>query len=254
MKIKLSYMTWMVLVVTPAVSLLAREAGPPSELAMPKVRVQMSLVRPLEFTDLAYYKPLYGTPRLYPQASLEWLFLSQSRFQLGLGGSLAYSVANGFAGVRVKGQSGIPPASQIATDPNSPCTLTFLPYRLFLSMIIYPFSKSIIGIGLMAGIEESYFGETRTNLSTAQGGAPAGRTGWSKGMVVGASLPIAIAGPTSQAIRSMEIMRGHAIYLTPFYEKVMSLPGKRLWLMQQRDSGLEYYRQDIGLSFSFEFW
>ncbi len=226
---------------------------------VPTVRVQMSLVQPLGFPNLTYYKPLYGQPRIYPQAGIEWLFLSHSRFQLGLGGSLAYSVSNGYAGVGKKGTKGPPPADSIDTDPNSPISMSIIPYRIFLSMTVYPFAKEIFGIGVWGGLEEIYFGETRvmasTSTTTSSGdGEPAGRAGWAKGLVVGASLPILLAGPTSQAIHSMEIMRAHAIHLTPFYERVGALPGNTLWLLRKSQSGLDFSRQNVGLSFSFEFY
>lgn len=241
----------------------AREGADPSASAsrVPTVRVQMALVRPLGFPNLTYYKPLYGQPRIYPQAGIEWLFLSHSRFQLGLGGSLAYSVSNGFAGIGKKGTKGIPSADSIDTDPNSPISMSVIPYRVFLSMTVYPFAKEIFGIGVWGGIEEIYFGETRviakTSPATGTGtgdGEPAGRTGWAKGLVVGASIPILLAGPTSQAIHSMEIMRAHAIHMTPFYERVSALPGKTLWLTRKSESGLDFSRQNVGLSFSFAFY
>jgi hypothetical protein len=250
---KLIYMVWILIVGGFAAQGLAREGKVSAETSVPTVRVQMSLVRPLGFPNLPYYEPLYGEPRFYPQAGIEWLFLSHSRFQLGLGGSLGFSVANGFSGVAKKGKKGVPPASEIKRDPNSPSSLTLLPYRVLLSMTTYPFPNEIFGIGLWGGIEEIYFGETRTNIQPADDGDSAGRTGWSKGLVLGASLPILLAGPTSQAVRSMEIMRSHAIHLTPFYERVSALAGNTLWLIRKKDSGLDFSRQNVGLSFSFEF-
>jgi hypothetical protein len=265
-KARLSYMAWFLLLGVSATQGLAREAHTSEVTSIPKVRVQMSLVRPLGYPNLAYYKPLYGQPRIYPQAGMEWLFLSHPRFQLGLGGSLGFSVANGSAGVGKKGTKGIPAASDIDTDPNSPCSLTMIPYRVLLSMTTYPFAHEILGFGFWVGIEEIYFGETRTNLGKSSSGSgsttssdssntgdPAGRTGWSKGWVLGASLPILLAGPTSQAVRSMEIMHAHAIHFTPFYERVSTLPGKALWLMHKTDSGLDFSRQNVGIAFSFEF-
>ncbi len=264
MRKKLLYLAWMLLIVeASAVQGLGREGNPPSEVSIPKVRLQISVARPFSYSSMEYYKPLYGNPSVYPQMSVEWLFVSTPHFQLGLGGSVAYSVSNGNAGVAPKGTKGVPSADTIERDPNSPSTLTILPYRLFASMTIYPVPNEIIGIGLFGGVEEIYFGETRslpTTTSTTGGTTtttatkdPQARTGWSKGLVMGASLPILLAGPTSGAIRAMSLMRAHAIHFTPFYERVSKLPGDRLWLARKTDSKLKFFRQNVGISFTFDF-
>jgi hypothetical protein len=219
---------------------------------MPRMRIQLGLTRPLQYPKLAYYKKLYGEPTVQPLFIIESLYVSNRYIQLGLGLGLNYLIANGKAGRLVSSGKSIS-VDNVKSDDNSPIRMSALTYRVFASATLYPFPNAGIGLGLWGGIEETYFGEARSNLDPANlEHIPVGRTGYAQGMVVGASLPIRIAGMGSHAIASMDIMRGHGIYVAPFYEVISHQDRKMLLLLRKTDSGMDFSRQSVGVFFMFE--
>jgi hypothetical protein len=209
----------------------------------------------IEFDDgQRFYNKLYGTPATMAMLAGDW-FAWDWFATLGLGFRMGYYHDRGRA---AKALTSAPVSDltedQIEVDPIQKTTLTVIPLQALALLQFTPFSGRWFVIDGWAGLERTYFRETRVTESkdekTAVVAAAASEPkktltnrGFRSSSVVGAAANIQLNWMDDRSAASMESTLGlRYVYLSPFIEIVRSL----------EDKGVSFGRSSMGLAFTFE--
>lgn len=191
-----------------------------------------------------------GNRKTMPQGFVDY-YLWDWYATLGVSFRASYLKANGKA-AKITGAA-IPYEKNIEDseiDPDSHMELTLIPLQLAGVLQMTPFAKRWIGIAGWMGVERQFVQEVRfppedENSESAEGsGKPETRVnrGWNHGGVVGAGLNLRIDRIEPRSVASLRFMGIRAIYLMPYFEKVVLT----------KDKNGPFNRTTIGAMFTFE--
>jgi len=220
-----------------------------------RYRVRLGASR-VKFDDgLKFYDTLYGKSSLMPMLAGDW-FAWDWYVTFGLSFRLNYYYDRGNAARATGIDRSSVTADQLTIDDNQKTTLTLVPLQLLATAQFTPFSRKWIVLDGWAGLERTYFRESRvpkedttkkkTALASAAGDSSEKtltNRGFRSASVVGASVNILLNWLDDQSARSMESAMGlRYVYVSPFMEIVRTL----------EDSGVSFGRSSAGVAFTFE--
>jgi len=198
-----------------------------------------------------HIEKLYDSNRkTMPQGFVDY-YLWDWYATLGISFRASYLKANGKA-AKITGAA-VPYEKNIEDseiDPDSHMELTLIPLQLAGVLQMTPFAKRWIGIAGWMGVERQFVQEVRfppednSNDSGTASDKPETRVnrGWNHGGVVGAGLNLRIDRIEPRSVASLRFMGIRAIYLMPYFEKVVLT----------KDKNGPFNRTTIGAMFTFE--
>lgn len=198
-----------------------------------------------------HYEKLFGKPNIYPEFWADYSPLSWKWFDLSLGLHIGYYRDTGHSAKRTEEQElqegGL---SRDLTDEDVDKTqksrLALIPVQGVASIGISPFTRRWIVANFWGGIGFTYVeNTTEADLGSDVSQSdiqPYLNSGWNRERVLGASLSIDLSWISARDAYSLKVHGIEAIYLTPFYQKVVTSKNK---------VGI-YDRTMLGLMFTFE--